>query len=223
MQFTRNPDGIAGALYTIKQHADGSLLNNAHSEDLSHFCFGESVHYALSGLMATHPPLEAWIKAVDPKFIGRQDRADDAVGTPAVAVAPAGTSGFAGSATFATTLAAVAESVGRVTPEHVRFAQQLHRALPDELVTVLHQQDTVPQAIYALLLAAMNEGARRDGLDLLAVEDGVEAAQARRPTGVAVCRARRPYTPVNHQSVPASLEAPRSRTPQAGSSPPPAP
>ena len=65
-----------------------------------------------------------------------------------------------------------------MTPEHVRFAQQLHRALPDELVTVLHQQDTVPQAIYALLLAAMNEGARRDGLDLLAVEDGVEAAQA---------------------------------------------
>ena len=38
VQFTRNPDGLAGALIQVRNNG-GSYLANAHAEDMSHMCF----------------------------------------------------------------------------------------------------------------------------------------------------------------------------------------
>ena len=67
VQFTRYPDGLAGALYKIS--LNGSHLANLHAEEMSHMCFGESL--AFSQLFATHPPIDERIKAIAPTFLTR--------------------------------------------------------------------------------------------------------------------------------------------------------
>ena len=141
VQFTRNPQGIAGALDKIRQHMDGSLLNNAHSEDISHFCFGESVHYAFASLMATHPRLDDRIKAVDPHFVARRPSEDAAVAATGGSPLPAAAAGFAGGS-VAVNAEAVAESVGTISPEQVAFAEQLHHGIPEDLLDRAHQAET---------------------------------------------------------------------------------
>ena len=71
VQFTRNPNGIGQALFAIQSHQNGSLLNTPNAEDMSHLCFGETVKVKLSGLLATHPPLDERIKAIDPSLPAR--------------------------------------------------------------------------------------------------------------------------------------------------------
>src|SRR5690606_16575008 len=66
VQFTRQTSGIAGALKKIAGIQEGSKLQTADGEEVSHMLFGDGVGY--SSLFATHPPLLARIKALDPAF-----------------------------------------------------------------------------------------------------------------------------------------------------------
>src|SRR5262245_13975953 len=68
VQFTRNPDGIAGALDQIGVAAQGSLIAERHAEDMSHMFFGQGITVRRSGLFDTHPPLEERIKQAHPRF-----------------------------------------------------------------------------------------------------------------------------------------------------------
>lgn len=72
VQFTRNPDGLAGALKKIGASADGSQVRNPHAEEASHMFFGNAVEGKgqLFGLLATHPPLADRIRRIDPSFDG---------------------------------------------------------------------------------------------------------------------------------------------------------
>lgn len=70
VQFTRNPDGLAGALKKIGGLTYGSVLNNNHAVEASHMFFGNGVKGAFAGMFATHPPLTQRIKAIDPSFDG---------------------------------------------------------------------------------------------------------------------------------------------------------
>ena len=72
VQFTRNPEGIAGALKKIGGLEVGSRINNPHASEISHMFLAD----AFSGsrfldLFATHPPLEERILRLDPQFDGR--------------------------------------------------------------------------------------------------------------------------------------------------------
>lgn len=61
VQFTRNPDGIGGALKKIggltKVNQCGSRIRNPHAEQLSHMFLGAAKPSLLSGMFATHPPI----------------------------------------------------------------------------------------------------------------------------------------------------------------------
>src|SRR5882724_38705 len=71
VQFTRNPLGITGALKKIGGLGEmGSRVSAAHSEEVSHMFFGNGLAQPLFGLLATHPPLEERIRAIDPAFDG---------------------------------------------------------------------------------------------------------------------------------------------------------
>jgi len=72
VQFTRNPDGIAGALKKIGSPNVGSNVSDAHAAEMSHLFFGNVCGlFSLGGLLATHPDLVTRIKQIDPKFDGR--------------------------------------------------------------------------------------------------------------------------------------------------------
>jgi len=70
VQFTRNPDGIAGALKQIGAYQPGSALENRHAAEASHLFFANGLRSSFLGLFATHPPLANRIRAIDPSFDG---------------------------------------------------------------------------------------------------------------------------------------------------------
>ena len=71
VQFTRFPSGIAGALKKIGGFVDGSALSAPRSTEARHMMFGESASGFFSRLFfATHPPLKARIRAIEPQWTG---------------------------------------------------------------------------------------------------------------------------------------------------------
>lgn len=66
VQFTRNPSGIAGALWKIGQFK--SELSSPRAQEASHMYFGNGVPNQWLDLFATHPPLEQRIQAIAPGF-----------------------------------------------------------------------------------------------------------------------------------------------------------
>lgn len=64
VQFTRDPDGIAGALKKIAVYSDGSYMN-VETEEVSHMLFGSGENISM---FATHPPLNKRIQRIDKSF-----------------------------------------------------------------------------------------------------------------------------------------------------------
>ncbi|MBG7601572.1 MAG: M48 family metallopeptidase [Gammaproteobacteria bacterium] len=70
VQFTRDPDGIGGALIRIGANKNGSLLRNADAAEFSHTFFSEGVRNKFLSLLATHPPLKQRILRILPRWDG---------------------------------------------------------------------------------------------------------------------------------------------------------
>ena len=70
VQFTRNPDGIAGALKKIGGLVEGSRVTAPQAEAASHLFFANGLAPRLTSLFATHPPLVERIRLIDPAFNG---------------------------------------------------------------------------------------------------------------------------------------------------------
>lgn len=64
VQFTRDPEGIAGALKKIAIYSDASYLN-VETEEVSHMLFGDGERVSL---FSTHPPLNERIGRIDKSF-----------------------------------------------------------------------------------------------------------------------------------------------------------
>jgi Zn-dependent protease with chaperone function len=73
VQFTRNPEGIGGALMQIARSSSHSYLKHPASSEISHALFEEASPSFMSGLYATHPPLNERIKAILPRWDGSYD------------------------------------------------------------------------------------------------------------------------------------------------------
>ncbi|MDK2776711.1 MAG: M48 family metallopeptidase [Pseudomonadota bacterium] len=69
VQFTRNPQGIGGALKVIGYGA-GSEISSPEREETAHMFFGQALNFRLH-MFATHPPLEERIRRIEPNWDGR--------------------------------------------------------------------------------------------------------------------------------------------------------
>lgn len=196
VQYTRNPEGIAGALRRIGGLAYGSKLQTAHAVEHSHLFFGSAVTSWLGGAFATHPPLPNRIGRVLPSWDGsfldplppRGDQAPEADETSAAergrqtlrrvltGVGHAGAAGFAGETPGAASDrafsdAAVAESaieqIGETTPAHLLHAQQLIDDLPAVLRSAAHTSTGAQALVLALLMDRRDDGVRGQQLAYL--------------------------------------------------------
>ncbi|MEM1331501.1 MAG: M48 family metallopeptidase [Planctomycetota bacterium] len=70
VQYTRNPDGIGGALRRIGGASHRGRVQVASAEESSHMFFEQAVPRKLAGLLATHPPLPLRIGRVLPAWDG---------------------------------------------------------------------------------------------------------------------------------------------------------
>lgn len=69
VQFTRNPEGMSGALKAIDYHGRQAVLQNKRSIEVSHLFFAKALTKSQS-LFASHPPLKARIKRIEPYWDG---------------------------------------------------------------------------------------------------------------------------------------------------------
>jgi len=187
VQFTRNPDAIAGALDTIASSQRTTLVHDVHAEELSHMFFAQGVSNWMGAMFNTHPPIEERIRRVRPGFQRTRYRAQRAPeGVRPIAVLDAmgnvvktigsGTDWGRGAAQ-ATAVAAVAASVGNPTPEHVDFARRLLAAIPASLRERLASPEGAQQIVFALAIVG-DEASRRAKLEMVRERRGDEMARA---------------------------------------------
>ncbi len=190
VQFTRNPDGIAGALDTIAGSQRLTLVHNAHAEELSHMFFAQGVANWMGSLFDTHPPIEERIRRVRPGFQRSRYRAaraallgsgekpvavlDDA-GNVVKTVGGADRRLEAARATAA--VAAVAASVGNPTAAHVDFAQKLLATIPPALRARLADPEGAQQVVFALAIAG-DDASRAAKLAELRARRGEDTSRA---------------------------------------------
>lgn len=72
VQFTRNPEGLAGALRRMGGAKKRAAIMNAHAREMSHMFFGNAVGASsfLGASLASHPPLRKRIGAILPTWDG---------------------------------------------------------------------------------------------------------------------------------------------------------
>ncbi len=161
VQFTRYPDGIAGALKRIGGYTYHAQLVHPKAAEASHMYFGEGVTSWMGGMMATHPPLEERIRRIDPRWDGkfpdveppdyikqdqqqRRQRMDELTRRRAAAAAA-----VTGTAAIA---AGLIGTIGKPTQEHVDYAAVLLEQLDDQLRSAAREPYGARALIYALLL-----------------------------------------------------------------------
>jgi Zn-dependent protease with chaperone function/uncharacterized tellurite resistance protein B-like protein len=131
VQFTRNPDGIGGALLQIGANRNGSLLINPTSDQLSHAFFSQGVAVTFESLFATHPPVAERIKRILPDWDGRfpESPTPENVEKRGSVANPS----LAAETVTALTGGAIMEQIGRPNMAHLGQAQQLLREIPEAL------------------------------------------------------------------------------------------
>jgi Zn-dependent protease with chaperone function/uncharacterized tellurite resistance protein B-like protein len=198
VQFTRQTDGLEGALKKIGGIPTGSRLRDARSaNEVSHMLFGEGVKRSFTSLFATHPALTDRIKALNPSFDPReiaelqkrysQQAPDGLAEDMALGFAPAGTAlGRPSPASQppppdpgrrVITAEQVVARVGTFTPADLKYGAALHARMPDDVRQLATQPSTAPAAVIALLLAPAGEPMQSRQLESVARRLGPTRAQ----------------------------------------------
>ncbi len=152
VQFTRNPDGIAGALKRIGGSNAGSVLENPHATEISHTFFSQGVSTLFTSLFATHPPLEKRIRAIQPDWDGKFDFSSEQ-GKPQPEPAPVTKTSQEDKLTSIITTAVVLDQIGNPQAAHLQHAQNLLATLPGVITQSAHEPHGARAIIYALLIS----------------------------------------------------------------------
>ncbi|MEO6800752.1 MAG: M48 family metallopeptidase [Rhodanobacter sp.] len=162
VQFTRQSDGIAGALKKIAILSEGSQLKVANKQEVAHMLFGEAGSF--NALFATHPPLLERIRALEPGFREEEltqlaasmqraaetppaappaDKPRSPLGMPGMNLPPVLPAVLAGGAVA---------GIGASAPSFQRAAA-VHEAMPATLTAAVQQPESALAVMLALALS----------------------------------------------------------------------
>lgn len=162
VQFTRNPDGIAGALKRIGGLEFGSIVENPGAPEVSHAFFAQGVSGFMQSLSATHPPLAKRILRIDPHWDGKFDSSDktdsprkeDEVGKKQTLTREE----LASKVTTIAVGAAMADvanafdQIGNPKPETINYARSLIAGLPMVIKDAAREPYGARAVIYSMVL-----------------------------------------------------------------------
>jgi len=176
VQFTRNPDGIAGALKRIGGYSHGSKLQSAGAQEFSHMFFSSGI----SSMFATHPPLPIRIKRIDPNWKNAYPDTDKISATASQSSQVSGVSGFTGASTDGSTSQSQApfqnqagqqerahsaqtflKSEGKIDDEKLAQVRSLIASIPASLIEQAKEPFSARCLLFALLLDNKNQETRK--------------------------------------------------------------
>jgi len=193
VQFTRQTDGIAGALKKIAILSEGSQLQAPNKQEVAHMLFGEAGRF--NALFATHPPLLERIRALEPDFreadlarVAAMQR-EAASPAPARTNAPAAASGVPGmpGLPLPPILTGVLAGGGAAAVPASQRAAAVQQAMPTSLTEAVQQPESALAVVLALALsleAELQPAQRRIVAD--AFGDDVQRAVQAQATALAV-------------------------------------
>ncbi len=218
VQFTRNSDGIAGALKRILGFDAGSTLESPNAPESSHLFFSQGLRGGLQMLFATHPPLDQRIRRLDPSWEGSEAREGEARAVaPGLRPAAAG----AAAAFAAAPEGSALDQAGEPTVAHLAYAAALVRGLPPAVTAAVHETYSARAIIYALVIDRDPDSRKRQleqltrfgeaGIDretrrLLPEVEGLDA-RARLPLVDMALPALRALSPSQYQAFKINVEA----------------
>ncbi|MEO0794327.1 MAG: M48 family metallopeptidase [Verrucomicrobiota bacterium] len=169
VQFTRNPEGIGGALMAIGGAT--SQVNHHHSSETAHFFFANALKSSLGGAFATHPPLQDRIGRIVPNWNGEFKRAD--VRERRSEPPPMPKAG----AKHKINPADMVAGIGAIGVAQLAYAQQSRAQAESTLGEEIHNPAKAGALILALLLDR-DAGIRQKQLAYLKQDGGAELADA---------------------------------------------
>ena len=154
VQFTRNPDGIAGALKKIGGLSLGSKMKSTKASEASHMFFSSGGLFSFG--MATHPPLEVRISTIEqswdgkfsepelkPVAVGRGREKKEQKGAFDALPIVVGMAGM--------------EGMGKEERRKIETGQKIHSEMKPTWKDACHDREEAQALIFGLLLAEDDE------------------------------------------------------------------
>jgi len=169
VQFTRNPDAIAGALDSIVELRAHTSVSALHCELFSHMFFAHAAGRWWD--FPTHPPIAERIRRAHPRFL-RDDYRERRHGKRQHVAVIDGS----GSVVKHVKALSFISSIGHPGAQHVDHAAKLLAGMPERLRLALREPAEAETAMFALALEAEEE-TRAHELAALAARRGAAAAE----------------------------------------------
>jgi len=154
VQFTRNNEGIAGALKKIGGAGNvGSIIESPSAPQFSHAFFANGMSSFSQALFATHPPLEKRIRELDPRWDGKFLHSSVSETLPPETEAPSpDISKMAVTAAILSSAEQAISQVGTLNEVNIAYVHQLIIALPAVLREASQDPFSARAMIYAVLI-----------------------------------------------------------------------
>ena len=173
VQFTRNPDGIAGALKRIGGFSHGSKIQSAGAQEFSHMFFSSGI----SSMFATHPPLPIRILRIEPNWKKTYPDTDKITGNTPELHQSSAVSGFAGptSSTHSTpshkkssvspdvkgershSATTFLKTTHKIDQEKINQVRSLISSIPEDLINQAKEPFSARCLLFAMLLDVNDE------------------------------------------------------------------
>ena len=182
VQFTRDPDGIGGALKKIAVYSEGSHLA-VDAEEISHMLFSDG---RKMNLFSTHPPLLERIRRIEPGFrpeeldrlaatmvlqeqqkATAQTKENEKTRKGAATTVAGGLGGLLGAG-------GLIDQIGQPQGERILLAAALADSIPDNIRQAAQSSEWAPEVLFYALLDRQRE-TREQQLLLIAQHMGAES------------------------------------------------
>jgi Zn-dependent protease with chaperone function len=190
VQFTRNADGLCGALARIQTSAEGSRVRNWHADALAHMLFAPNAgggwfSSLTRSLIATHPPIEERMRRINPHvapefYFEKARRPREADRRKIVSEEKPETKAEKHTTIVPkrlTDVAALIATIGAPAAEHVEYAAGLLAYLSPEIRLALADAPGAQAVMFGCLLHEERTGREQQ---LRALRDAVGEERARR-------------------------------------------
>lgn len=152
VQFTRNPEGIAGALKKIGASSTHAVLEHPSASEAAHMFFADGLKRNFGSALATHPPLDLRIRQIQPGWDGKFDQPRIARRAPVPSSSPKAPPERPSGRRMIEGMA-ILGAIGTMSRDNIATAQEITASIPESLDTRMRDSAGARKVLLALVMA----------------------------------------------------------------------